>query len=94
MSEDRSSYLSVVKSVRIRDKGQITIPSEIRERLDMELGTVMDVRQVGEAIVIYPRQSKVDELVKSVQQSMAEHGVDLEQLLAELREGNHEYEAD
>ena len=75
MSEDRSSYLSMVRSVRIRDKGQLTIPSEMRERLDIELGTVMDVRQVGEAIVIYPRESKVDELVKSVQQSMDEHEI-------------------
>jgi hypothetical protein len=41
-----------------------------------------------------PERLVVKELADSFQKEMDNNGVDLEQLLQDLREGNHEYETD
>lgn len=79
------------KKVRVRDKGQFTIPFEYRKKFDIEEDTVMDVYQMGKVIIVTPEKLAVRELAKAVEAGMAEQGVNLEELLAELREGSHEY---
>lgn len=82
------------KKVRVWGKGQFTIPAEIRERLDIREDSYLEVFQVGRAIVLTPERLVVKELADSFQKEMNNNGIDLEQLLQELREGSHEYETD
>ncbi|MGB9826160.1 MAG: AbrB/MazE/SpoVT family DNA-binding domain-containing protein [Desulfofundulus sp.] len=84
----------VVKKVRVWGKGQFTIPSEMRERLGINENTILEVFQAGKAIVATPEKITVKELAASVRKEMARNGIDLEKLLAELREGSHEYKTD
>ncbi|KJS16190.1 MAG: AbrB family transcriptional regulator [Peptococcaceae bacterium BRH_c4b] len=90
------SYLKNQKTrkVRVWGKGQFTIPAEIRERLDIKEDSYLEVFQVGRAIVLTPERLVVKELADSFQKEMNKNGIDLEQLLQELREGSHEYETD
>ncbi|AEG15995.1 transcriptional regulator, AbrB family [Desulfofundulus kuznetsovii DSM 6115] len=81
----------VVKKVRVWGKGQFTIPSEMRERLGINENTILEVFQAGKAIVATPEKITVKELAASVRKEMARNDIDLEKLLAELREGSHEY---
>lgn len=83
-----------VRKVRVWGKGQFTIPSDMRQRLGIGEDTILEVFQAGRAIVATPERLKVAELAASVRREMAESGIDLEQLLAELREGRHGYETD
>ncbi len=40
--------------VRVRRKGQVTIPSELRARLGIEEGAVLEVEEQGGVIVLKP----------------------------------------
>lgn len=80
------------RKVRVWGKGQFTIPAEIRERLDIREDTYLEVFQIGRAIVLTPERLVVKELADSFHKEMSKSGIDLEQLLKELREGSHEYE--
>lgn len=79
------------KKVRVRGKGQFTIPSEIRERIGIQEDTVLDVYNLGKVIIATPEKLVVKELAAAVREGMDEYKVDLDELLAELREGRHEY---
>jgi len=79
------------KKVRVWGKGQFTIPAELRERLGINEDTVLEVYQAGNAIIATPVNIAVKGLAELVQGEMAEKEIELEDLLAELREGNHEY---
>lgn len=50
--------------------------------------------QVGKAIVATPEKITVKALAASVQKNMTEYGIDFKDLLAELREGSHDYDTD
>ncbi len=89
MSEQKPS-----KKVRVWSKGQITIPASIREKLGIEEDTILDVVQVGNAIVATPERLLVNELASSVSQEREKNQVDVKELLEELRENSHEYETD
>ncbi len=80
------------KKVRVRDKGQLTIPFEFRKKFGIEENTVVDVYQVGRAIIVAPENLVVRELARSVKSEMGDQRISLEDLLSELREGRHEYQ--
>ncbi len=90
----RSAKYSGIKRVRVWGKGQFTIPAEIRERMGIQEDTILELFQVGNAIVATPEKMVVRELANSIGKEMAKKNIDLQELLAELREGSHEYEAD
>lgn len=83
---------SGVKKVRVWGKGQFTIPVEMRQKLGIEEDTILEVFQVGKALIATPEKLVIRELVNSVQKEMAKNKIGLVELLADLREGNHEYE--
>ncbi len=85
---------NVYKKVRVWGKGQFTIPADIRNRLGIGEDTYLEVFQVGKAIIATPEKIIIKELSNIVRKEMAQNDIVLEQLLSELREGEHEYETD
>jgi len=79
------------KKVRVREKGQFTIPSDFRKRIGIKADTVLDVYQIGKAIIVTPADLLVKELAKQVQQEVQKNNYTLTDLLADLREGSHDY---
>jgi len=82
------------KKVRVWGKGQLTIPVEIREKLNIKENSYLEVFQIGKAIVVTPERLIVKELADSFQKEMLKENVDLEHLLRDLREGSHEHETE
>jgi AbrB family looped-hinge helix DNA binding protein len=87
-----SPKCSGIKRVRVWGKGQFTIPAEFRKRLGISQDTILEVFQVGKTLVATPEKMLVKELADSVRREMVQNNIGVEELLAELREGNHEYE--
>ncbi|MGD0622172.1 MAG: AbrB/MazE/SpoVT family DNA-binding domain-containing protein [Thermacetogeniaceae bacterium] len=85
---------SEIKKVRLRGKGQFTIPSEIRDNLGIDEDTILEVFPVGNGFIATPEKLTVKELASAVRKDMKFSHIDLKELLAELREGGHEYEED
>jgi AbrB family looped-hinge helix DNA binding protein len=83
-----------IRKVRLRGKGQFTIPSEIRDNLGIEEDTILEVFPVGNGFIATPKKLTVKELASAVRKDMKSSHIDLTELLAELREGDHEYEED
>jgi len=82
------------KKVRVWGKGQFTIPAEFRKDLNIDEDTVLEVFRAGRAIIAMPEALTVRKLASSVLKEMKQNNIQLEDLLKELREGDHEYEAD
>jgi len=97
MSGNKSvSYFESMKTkkVRVWGKGQLTIPVEIRERLNIKENSYLEIFQIGKAIIATPENLIVKELADSFQKEMLKNDVDLKKLLQDLREGNHAYETE
>jgi len=90
----KSAPVYKTKKVRVWGKGQFTIPAEFRKRLEIKEDTVLEVYQAGNAIIATPVNITVKELAEAIRGEMAEKELELEDLLAELRAGNHEYSKD
>ena len=72
--------------VRLRDKGQVTIPRRVRETLDAAEGDILTLLQVNDLILITPRPSRVAELSDQLTEIMENEGVSLSDLLENLGE--------
>lgn len=97
--ENRTSYNcspdgQSSKKVRVWGKGQLTIPAGMRETLDINEDTILDIHQVGNSLIITREKSLVSELTSEFNAALSEAKLDLDDLLSELRENSHEYEAD
>ncbi len=79
------------KKVRVREKGQFTIPADIRNKMNIKKDDFLEVYQVGKAIIATPVDLVVKELARQVEREMQKNDYNLKDLLIELREGQHDY---
>ncbi len=96
MSEQSKKYGTPypTKKVRVWGKGQFTIPAEVRGNLMIREDTILDLYQVGKAIVVTPEKTLVSELSTEFTKTMNNQKLSLDDLLTELRDGSHDYEKD
>lgn len=70
---------------RMREKGQVTIPADIRESLRLSKDSLLSIARVGDGILLTPRLS-VFESVSAKYSKMAEKkGITLRGLLNDLK---------
>ena len=74
---------------RMREKGQVTIPSNIRESLHLSKDSILSVVKVGNGILLTPPPSVVDSFAAKFSKAADEKGISLEDLLKELRKIRH-----
>ncbi len=72
--------------IRLRERGQITVPQAVRERLAVADGDVLTLLQVGEVVLLTPRQPQVPQLADKIVTMMEQEGVSLADLLLDLAE--------
>ena len=78
-------------SVCLRNRGQITMPKAVRESLAIADGDILALLQIGDLILLIPKQLRVPQLADKIATLMEQEGVSLADLLsslAEEREGN------
>ncbi len=76
-----TSKLSVVQ-----EKGQVTIPAEIRRRWGLQKGTLVAFEETEEGILLRPQKVVPMDLLDQLGKVLRERGIDLEDLLASGRE--------
>jgi len=69
----------------MREKGQITIPSSIRESLHLSKDSILSVTKVGDGILITPGPSKFDAFASEFRKEADKKGITLDDLLKDLR---------
>ena len=74
---------------RVREKGQVTIPSEIREALHLSKDSILSVVKVGNGILLTPNPSAVESFAAKFSKAAKKKGTSLEELLKDLRKIRH-----
>ena len=80
-----TSKLSVVQ-----EKGQVTIPAEIRRRWGLQKGTLVAFEETEEGILLRPQKVVAMDALDQLGMLLRERGIDLEELLASGREVREE----
>lgn len=79
-------------TVKIRGKGALTLPVELRRKYNLEEGDVFTLIDLGDgAFVLTPRLSQVDRLGNRVAQALEAGSVPLEEMLEALDEERERY---
>lgn len=72
--------------IRLRQRGQITVPREVRDRLSIKEGDTLTLVQVGSTLLLTPKRPVVPLLADRIVELMEEKGVTLADLLIGLEE--------
>ncbi len=75
---------------RMREKGQVTIPSDIRESLHLSKDSILSIVKAGNGILLIPKPSAVESFGARFQKAAEEKGITLEDLLRDLRKMRRE----
>jgi antitoxin PrlF len=74
------------KLVRIQEKGQVTIPTEIRKKLGLKQGDLVAVMETPEGVFITPQQVLATKALDRIGDILKERGLSLTELIASGRE--------
>jgi AbrB family looped-hinge helix DNA binding protein len=74
------------KLVRIQEKGQVTIPTEIRKKLGLKRGDLVAVVETPEGVFITPQQVLATKALDSIGEILKERGLSLTELIAQGRD--------
>jgi AbrB family looped-hinge helix DNA binding protein len=74
------------KLVRIQEKGQVTIPTEIRKKLGLKRGDLVAVVETPEGVFITPQQVVAKMAVDRIGGILKEQGLSLAELTAAGRD--------
>ena len=85
------NFATIPRSARVRIRGQITIPREIREEMDLEEQATVNIFRVGKALLMTPKRLQRSTLAKEVEREMKRQGLSLEDLLADLKSQRKRY---
>ncbi len=70
---------------RMREKGQITIPAEIRESLHLDKDSLLSIAKVGDGILITSKPSVFESVSAKFSKTAEEKGITLQDLLKDLK---------
>jgi AbrB family looped-hinge helix DNA binding protein len=74
------------KLVRMQEKGQVTIPTEIRKKLGLKRGDLVAVVATPEGVLIMPQRVVANKALESIGEILKEKGLSLEELIASGRQ--------
>jgi len=82
------------KLVRVRSRGQLTIPQDMREALSLDENTGLSIFRVGKVLVMSPKRLQRASLAKEVEREMKRQGLTLKDLISDLRVQREKYLAE
>jgi AbrB family looped-hinge helix DNA binding protein len=74
------------KLVRMQEKGQVTIPTEIRKKLGLKRGALVAVMETPDGVFITPQQVVAAKALDRIGDILKEQGLSLEELIASGRQ--------
>ena len=74
---------------RMREKGQVTIPVEVRESLHLSKDAILSVTKVGDGILLTPKPSVFEVTAAGLIKAARAKGITLDDLLKHLKKIRH-----
>jgi AbrB family looped-hinge helix DNA binding protein len=81
-----AASVEFVGTTKIGEKGQLTIPKQYRDDLDVGTGTPFAVLRVGNGLILLPEHRRFERLCERVTSVLTRAGVKPKDLLATLPE--------
>ena len=81
-------------TVQIRQRGTLTLPSELRQKYDIQTGDTFRVVDLDGIFVFTPMVPMVPELAREIEKIRLETGLGTQELLQALREERAKYHAE
>ncbi|MEA3351945.1 MAG: AbrB/MazE/SpoVT family DNA-binding domain-containing protein [Chloroflexota bacterium] len=85
--------MSNTMTVRLAQRGVMTIPKQLRETYNIKYGDYLTLTDLGGVFMVSPKQSEVDIIADSIQETLIEKGETLESMLKALREVRDQHDA-
>jgi len=82
------------KLVRVRSRGQLTIPQDMREALSLDEDTGLNIFRVGKVLIMSPKRLQRASLAKEVEREMKRQKLTLKDLISDLRVQREKYLAE
>lgn len=73
-------------AIRVRERGQITLPQPVRDSLAVDTGDMLNLMQIDDILLLSPRQTLIPKLSQEFTSLLQEEGVTLAELLQGLEE--------
>ena len=80
--------------VRVRSRGQLTIPQDMREALSLDESTGLNIFRVGKVLILSPKRLQRASLAKEVEREMKRQKLTLKDLISDLRVQREKYLAE
>jgi antitoxin PrlF len=74
------------KLVRVQEKGQVTIPTEIRKKLGLKQGDLVAVMETPDGVFITPQQVVAAKAFDRIGDILKEKGLSVDELIAQGRD--------
>ena len=81
-------------TVQVRQRGTLTLPSELRERYNIKTGDTFRLLDLDGIFVLTPMVPMVPELAREIERARIEAGLSVEEMLQGLREQRERYVAE
>ncbi len=81
-------------TVRIRERGQVTIPSSYRKDLGLGENDTLNIVKIDEMLILTQKKPYGDGVAKKFETTMRRKGLTLDDLLANLKEQRRKYAAE
>ncbi len=77
--------------VKLRERGQLTIPYEYRKELGIGKEDVLNVLKIGDVLILVPKQLAGDVVSRKIEAAIKKKGLTLDNLLKNLRDQRKKY---
>jgi AbrB family looped-hinge helix DNA binding protein len=81
-------------TIQVRQRGTITLPTEIRQRYNIQPGDTFSLVDLDGVFVLTPMAPLVPELAREIERARIEAGLSVEEMLQALREQRERYVAE
>lgn len=81
-------------TIQVRQRGTLTLPAEVRERYNIQIGDSYRLVDLDGVLVLTPLAPLVPELAREIERARVEAGLSVEELLADLRAQRERYTAE
>lgn len=73
-------------AIRVQERGQVTIPKEIREKLGLKKGDLVTFVETDEGVMLKPAEIVVSDAMDEIGEALKERGLSLDELMERGRE--------
>jgi len=74
------------KLVRVQEKGQVTLPADLRRKLGLKKGDLVAVEEREDGVLITPQEVLATRALDRIGQALRERGLTLEELIESGRD--------